>query len=846
MTEKIFYLDNPVIALNGLVTDKNKYSKEQTIQFINKKKKIDEKKKKKEETLNKNIKKKKNIKLENEKIITLSEDSDSNNSVKNNSKIQSPKKINNKNKKLIKNNKKILSEEDISNNLSYEQKRRKNLEKNNKAKAQKGEKPKTKMQTNNKIEKNNNKNEKKEKNVKNDRYNRNENTNTKGVNNIILDEDDDDIEEVDESNDDIINILSDKNKNNFINKDIPNIKYKKVEKSLNYKDVIKNCKIDYCTYIPLFNSSDLKSIIELNSAVLQLFKKIKNEEKENIIISEQKQEINLINALNELLTKKKDNKENKNELFQKLKPDYKNILSYFPSKYCGINNFGFMNINTYNNEDKIHFITPLFKDKANNYILKFRKYILNLSSFTSNIINNNENDNNIYHIIIPRNNIEKIDFNLNEEMNLNDLLEKINCEYYFYKQNPGELLIVEPGSIHLSYYKKTNNYKQDKNYLLMFWNKMDIYSFSDYMTLKKTCINEKYKNFPILTMLFNLINRKMEYLSGDCINIIREIYNDMDSYENINKYIKDINDNNISFHNLFLNNVDICSICQQEIFNFYAYYKEKEENDVFNYKNKNGCFLCINCAYKKKYFSIPKSIIFFKYPKDELEYFVNKISVNINKIKNDIKIDDNDDENDDFISKCFDLKNRKDDCLNIDEFILKIDGPLKTIDKNYQNNDNYLSMKNIKVDKYLSFLENDKLNNIIYIDPLSKNNFKNNINENDIYEIINSKDFSFKNNINLKKEEDGIMKINKIINVENGIRRINKINMKEFKFGNINNNNIYSLPFEENRNDNKIYINQIKNPFINKENKENKENSQSKKKKKKGETVSDLILGGMF
>lgn len=815
MTEKIFYLDNPVIALNGLVTDKNKYSKEQTIQFINKKRKIDERKKRKEDTPQK---KKKSKKLDKEKIITLSEDSDSNNSSKNNSKIKS------KNKKI---NKNIFSDEDISNNLSYEHKKRKNVEKNNKTKVQKEKKPK-------KIQKD----EKKYENI-----------NIKGINNIILDEeDDDDIEEIVETNEDIKYMLSEKNSNNLINKYILNIKYKNVEKSDNYNEITKNCKNNYCTYISLFNSSDLKSIIELNSVVLQLFKKIKSEEKESIIISEQKQESNLINSLNELLTKKKDNKENKNELFQKLKPDYNNILSYFPSKYCGINNYGFMNISTYNNEDKIHFITPLFKDKTKDYILKFGKYILNLSSFTSNTANNYDNDNNIYHIIIPKNNIEKIDINLNEEMNLNDLLEKINCEYYFYKQNPGELLIVEPGSIHLSYYKKTNNYKQDKNYLLMFWNKMNINSFHDYMILKKNCTNEKYKNFPILTMLFNLINRKMEYLSGACINIIREIYNEIDSYENINKYIKDINENNISFHNLFLNNVDICSICQQEIFNFYVYYKEKEENDIFKNKNKNGCFLCLNCAYKKKYFSIPKSIIFFKYPKDELENFVNKISSNINKKKNDIKIDDNNEQCDEIITKCFDLNNREDDCLNIDEFILKIDGPLKTIDKNYQNNNNYLSMKNIKVDKYLSFLENDKLNNFSNIDPLSKNNFKNDINENDIYEIISSKDFTFKNNINLNNEGSGIRKINKINNEENGIKKINVINLKEFE--NINNYR-YLPPFESKKiegykNDNKLNNNQIINPFINKKSKENNENSQSKKKKKKSETVSDLILGGMF
>ena len=38
-----FYLDNPIIVLNGLVTDKNQYSKEQTISLLKKKKKENEK-----------------------------------------------------------------------------------------------------------------------------------------------------------------------------------------------------------------------------------------------------------------------------------------------------------------------------------------------------------------------------------------------------------------------------------------------------------------------------------------------------------------------------------------------------------------------------------------------------------------------------------------------------------------------------------------------------------------------------------------------------------------------------------------------------------------------------------
>ena len=782
-----FYLDNPIIVLNGLVTDKNQYSSEQTIQLLKKNKKVKGKKLKKENYIfiNKNIDN--NEQLDNEKIITLSEDSDSNGESKINSEIKSSKKINDNIKPKKLKNKNIISTDKKNPNIFDESIKNKKNEKNNKT----------------------NKNNKKE--------------NKKRIKPLLEVNDDDNHDNDD--NDDNEEIIEIKNniKDDSLSKGILSnglkplqIKYKNVEVSTDYNEIKKICKNNSCTYIPLFNSNDLKSVIELNSSILKLNKKIKNDGKENIIISEYNQEKNLINALNKLLFQKKDNKF---ELFQKLKPEYKNILNYLTCNYCGINNYGFMNINSFDNDNQIHFITSLFKDKTSQYVLKFRKYILNLSSFQSDSINNSYNEYFIYHIIIPKNNIKSLDINFNEKMSLNELLDKLNCEYYFYKQSPGELLIVEPGCIHLTYYKKTKKYEK---YLLVFWNKMSIDLFSDYMFLKNDCIKEEYKYFPILTMLLNLINKKIKYLSDDYIKTILEIYNEMDTYENINKYIKDINDNNIFFHKLFLKNIDICNNCQQEIFNFYVYYNDN--NIDFNIENKNNQFLCINCAYKKKFFSIPKSIIFYKYSKDEIKSFINKISAYINnknkkekkEKKEYIDIDNSDDDDEEeIISKTFDLNNRKDDCVNIDEFILKIDGPLEIIDKDYENNNNYLSYKNIKVYKDLIKLENDKINNI---DPL------NNLNENDIYEFSS---FSFKPNLlfNNSDRKSDTEKKNKNIN------NLLSFNKKD-NYVELNNNNLMLSKNDKDRNDIKRDYN------IN-------EKKQSKKKKKK-ETVSDLIKDGKF
>jgi hypothetical protein len=434
-------------------------------------------------------------------------------------------------------------------------------------------------------------------------------------------------------------------------------------------------------------------------------------------------------------------------------------------------------------------------------------------------------------------------------MNLHELLDKLNCEYYLYAQQPGELLIVEPGSLHISYYKKSKDIEKQDIYLLMFWNKMNINSFYDYLSLKNDCLTEKYKYFPILSMLFNLVNKKIKYLSDDSIKTIREIYNDMDSYENINKYIKDINDNNISFHKLFLKNIDLCNVCQQELFNFYVY--NVKDNDEISESKNNSCFLCINCAYKKNYFSIPKSIIFYKYSKEEIDYFINKIFKYLNKNKKDIN-------NNEIISKCFDLNNREDDFINVDEFIINIDGCLQIIDKDYENN-NILSNKNVKVDKYLKFIENDKLNEQDLIGPLNKINFTNKISEDDLYEVFKPKDYGPLNNndLNIVSVIDNLNP-----NVDSKNERINvniNMNMNEMD-KNINNNiinvdsinsvNSFSLfnnrekdnPLDQMPNNNK---DGIRNPFINAESKESSQNP-SKKKKKKGSTVSDLIAGGMF
>lgn len=733
---------------------------------------------------NKKIPKRKPNLLE-EKIITLSEDSDSddsNNIPKINSEVKVSRLKTNKNNK--RKNNKILSLED------YIYEVRQNIQKK-----------RNKFDSTTKVSK-------KKKNKKNKS---NKKSNAKiSSNHLIIDNSSDIEDEIIDENYENEKLETIKEREEYK----PNLNFKNPQNCSTYEDLKITLKNSPCLYYSIFDSLELKNIVEQNSTVVRLFRKLKKEENVNIIISDQKQEMNLINGMNELLLSKKG-KSDEYKLFQKLKPEYNNILKYLPNEYCGINTFGFINIKSNNNKDEIHFITSFFKDKTKQYILKFRKYILNLSSFS------NSTENYIYHIIIPKDNINKIDINFNKEIELNKFLENLNCEYYFYKQNPGELLIVEPGSIHLSYYvtKKTYGNLYD-NYLIMTWNKMSIDSFSDYMTLKNNCINEEFKHLPILNMLLNLINKKCKYISDDNIKAILEIFNKMDSYENINNYMKEINDNNICFRKLFINNIYICNNCEQEIFNFYVFNNDndyKKVNDIQIPEKSNSYFICINCAHKKNYFSKSDCVIFYKYSKTEIDSYISKVTSIINN-KNRQKENINEDDGR-IMSNCFDIINREDEEIIINEFSLKINGALNVIDKDYENNDSFFQ-KYIKVDKYLKNLVNENYNNDSFdsfdVNPLSKDNFKNNINENDIYETLNINNYHFINNslldINEKKYNES-KSINLFAFKENSYNKVNDIS-------------------------NLLRRKEERNESINK--------TQRKTKKRKIKNVADLLENGDF
>ena len=850
--KSLINLGKPLVLLNGLVTDKNNYTDEQKINMLKSKKDFKNRIPKNPKIIYHSslIEQNNNI---NNNMMPLSEEDDHDNEIN----IVSPldkfdKKLNDGNIMEENDNENIIQEQIDNNNI--EMKYNINLSdknnKNNKSKIKKNEKKTEHKRGRPKKIKN--------ENIEIAKFNSENNTEEKSKSKIKVDLDHK-IRKISKKR-----FISQKSEEDII----INVEYKNVPKVDTYDSIIKKCKKHSCAYISLLDLDNLKKLkLEEISQAYTLIKKMKKEKKVNIIISNKTNEINLTKNLLYLL---KSNKTNNNNfsIFQKLNPKHNNILQYMPISYTGINNYGYMFINHSNNsnsssnnkeESEIHFITNFYNDKNSQYILLFRKYIFNLSCFRNNELNHSENDYNIYHIIIPKNSVNKININLSEDTSLKSLIKKLNCEYYFYCQRPGELLIVEPESILLSYYYNENNGNDinfEKNYLLMFWNKMNIESFPDYLILKNICKNEQYRNIPIVNTLLNLVNENSNLLSDDIIKIILEIYNELDTYENINEYINEITNNNIRFHKLYLNDIYLCEHCGQEIFNFYVY----DTNNIYSILNTNnrcdknlllensnlsndnyliqktGKFICVKCAKNKNYFNENKNIVFFKYTKDEVNNLILKINSKINKPRNK---DKNEIISDKFYGK------RSNDCINMDEFLLKIDGPLRILDNAFQQNKN-----DIQVDKYLKLLLDNKNNikNKEDLEPLNPNNFRNDITKNDLYEKLGSKlDYSididsynsYDNYNNYELIEPDVIS-NSIQNNKSN----SEINLIQF-----NNENAFAF------NNNEIRMSlmdmEIEKEKIKEKEKDVKNNSNSimgskKGKKKNCTNLQDIIFSGEF
>ena len=406
-------------------------------------------------------------------------------------------------------------------------------------------------------------------------------------------------------------------------------------------DLIMNNKKQSLIVIKLLNLREIKNLDdEFNLSFFERIKKNKPNDdmqnefniQNNIILSDEKQEKIFIQNLKNILKQKESF-----PMIENLFPNSNyNIFGYLNEPLYAMNEISFIRLimtkyeeEIYSKETKVFCLPNIINDyyissdnnkdeevdlneiQINKHILKFRKFLLNLS-YTKDP----NNDNNIYHLIIPKNDIRNLNIN-DTKFSIFDIC-KLPISFYLYKQEPGELVIIEPECLHFPFCN--NKQKTNKIIFTLMWNCMKFNSLQDYIILQKNLNKYHLINIPIIKILINMLNQKGKLLNVDILKTIYEIWNNFIKNENLEKYRNLIIKDDFLTSQLSLNDVFICEKCGNEIFNYFSY----------EYKNLDKIiYICINCFFNEyridNSFRLKNKILFYKYSKEQLISLEKKI-----------------------------------------------------------------------------------------------------------------------------------------------------------------------------------------------------------------------------
>ncbi len=309
-----------------------------------------------------------------------------------------------------------------------------------------------------------------------------------------------------------------------------------------------------------------------------------------------------------------------NELFS---INNKNINFYLPLKLSGISS---KNLFIFNNKNSINLTEFFLYNENKTFNSQFRKILLNLSKNSDSII---------YHFIITKN-TKKINFNNNNNNNLIDFIYNLNVPFYFIKQKPGELLIIEPETTLISYIKeKEDKNEYNKNFILIEFNSGFIDNINDIKNFYEK--NNKFNNVPVINTFIQIINNNLKNLSLEIIKYLKTcLLTFFDKNEDLN-VIKDfIINKKINVIQKFNKNF-FCYECNKEVVNYYT-----------NYNNK---FYCLNCSLK---FIKKINVIYEKFNNFEITNLFNRLNKFIlNEFKNEEIFDEK--------QNCFDFNDFNND-----------------------------------------------------------------------------------------------------------------------------------------------------------------------------------------
>ena len=430
-----------------------------------------------------------------------------------------------------------------------------------------------------------------------------------------------------------------------------------------------------------------------------------------------------------------------NELFS---INNKNINFYLPLKLSGISS---KNLFIFNNKNSINLTEFFLYNENKTFNSQFRKILLNLSKNSDSII---------YHFIITKN-TKKINFNNNNNNNLIDFIYNLNVPFYFIKQKPNELLIIEPETTLISFIKeKEDKNEYNKNFILIEFNSGFIDNINDIKNFYEK--NNKFNNVPVINTFIQIINKNLKNLSLEIIKYLKTcLLTFFDKNEDLN-VIKDfIINKKINVIQKFNKNF-FCYECNKEVVNYYT-----------NYNNK---FYCLNCSLK---FIKKINVIYEKFNNIEITNLFNRLNKFIlNEFKNEEIFDEkqncfdfndfNNDFNENFKNENFEFDIIKKINYNkINRFCIPaIIGQQKNSFVCYDSND--FDKRNLGEME----IEIDELN----IKNYNKNNDKNN------FSLIVRKENKKNDEINYKKNINN--------NNSNNKKNVNNVNNEEKKSENNN------------------------------------------------------------
>jgi len=412
----------------------------------------------------------------------------------------------------------------------------------------------------------------------------------------------------------------------------------------------------------------------------------------------------------------------------------KDLLKYCPIDIPGLNYPKLINIKC--NPKEGIYLTNLYnilKEKKNQS--QFRKFILNISK---DVI--------IYNYIIDNSNANKIESINIENINI-DYFKSLNIEFYNFIQNPGETLIVEPGSIHISYIKNESN--DIMNCQIIYW------SNAIFDNNKDLChainFNSDYLFFPLINTLLRMLNINLYKLSSSSIENVYYFLQKLFLEENL--IIRELKQNK-KICKYYHCNILNCSDCFREIMNYYTFIN----------RNKVICPKCFS-NYTFEY-------IFQKYKEEDINLlferlkkgFSNNYSQNSDFIKKSQKCFEMNCPNDTFNlikNEVFFDEEIKNKNMLIDRFLI----PLIDIDNNTREGlFNPLSIKYINIidEAYTKFKYKSEKN----FDLIRNNSTKENLSyllfsDNKKKEMKNINNNNNDDNDNVKKEKSNEIK-NKI------------------------------------------------------------------------------------